>query len=221
MSGFLRSYDQGASWTPTSPSTGPTSATPSARQSTATPTTSSTIPMRRPPRSVRQYRRRAILAEAEHPVAAGRCLVRAVTLMEDGGCWPGPTTRTTSTTSTIASARTRGRTWTEEEGAGSTRRFGIRNWATSGAGTISMGGPEATVRARTASFCTNLRRRELGQRHRRQQQYRPGDGYSANCLIHTDDDGSPDELMVLFSIQYKKVDTNEYVFFIRPGNKGN
>ena len=43
-----------------------------------------------------------------------------------------------------------------------------------------------------------------------------GDGYSTNCLIHTDDDGKPDELMVLFSIQYKGVDTNEYVFFIRP-----
>ena len=30
--------------------------------------------------------------------------------------------------------------------------------------------------------------------------------------------GAPDELMVVFSIQYKGVDTNEHVFFVRPGN---
>ena len=42
------------------------------------------------------------------------------------------------------------------------------------------------------------------------------DGYSANCRIHTYDDDVPDELMVLYSIIYKGLDTNEYVFFIKP-----
>ena len=42
------------------------------------------------------------------------------------------------------------------------------------------------------------------------------DGYSANCRIHTYDDDVPDELMVLYSIIYKGRDTNEYVFFIKP-----
>ena len=43
-----------------------------------------------------------------------------------------------------------------------------------------------------------------------------GDGYSANCRIGKYDDGAPDQVMVLYSIQYKGVDTNEYVFFIKP-----
>ena len=42
------------------------------------------------------------------------------------------------------------------------------------------------------------------------------DGYSANCRIHTYDDDVPDELMVQYSIIYKGRDTNEYVFFIKP-----
>ena len=42
------------------------------------------------------------------------------------------------------------------------------------------------------------------------------DGYSANCKINTYDDDVPEELMVLYSIIYKGRDTNEYVFFIKP-----
>ena len=42
------------------------------------------------------------------------------------------------------------------------------------------------------------------------------DGYSANCRIRSYDDDVPDELMVLYSIIYKGRDTNEYVFFIKP-----
>ena len=43
-----------------------------------------------------------------------------------------------------------------------------------------------------------------------------GDGYSTNCRIYTYDEDVPDELMVQYSINYKGVDSNEYVFFIRP-----
>jgi len=43
------------------------------------------------------------------------------------------------------------------------------------------------------------------------------DGYSHNCIIHKDDPATPDELMVLYIITYAGSDTNEYVFFIRPG----
>ena len=42
------------------------------------------------------------------------------------------------------------------------------------------------------------------------------DGYGQNCVINTYDDSVPDELMVIYSIVYKRRDTNEYVFFIRP-----
>jgi len=43
------------------------------------------------------------------------------------------------------------------------------------------------------------------------------DGYSHNCIIHKYDPATPNELMVLYSIIYAGNDTNEYVFFVRPG----
>ena len=41
-------------------------------------------------------------------------------------------------------------------------------------------------------------------------------GTATNCRIHTYDDNVPDEVMVQYSINYKGVDSNEYVFFIKP-----
>ncbi len=46
------------------------------------------------------------------------------------------------------------------------------------------------------------------------------DGYSHNCIINKFDPGTPNELMVEYSIQYSGRDTNEYVFFIKPITKG-
>ena len=45
------------------------------------------------------------------------------------------------------------------------------------------------------------------------------DGYSHNCIINKWDPGTPNELMIEYSIQYSGRDTNEYVFFIRPQTK--
>ena len=42
------------------------------------------------------------------------------------------------------------------------------------------------------------------------------DGYSYNCIINKYDPNTPNELMIEYSIQYSGRDTNEYVFFIRP-----
>ena len=42
------------------------------------------------------------------------------------------------------------------------------------------------------------------------------DGYSTNCQINTYENNVPKELMVQYSITYKGHDTNEYVFFIKP-----
>ena len=81
-----------------------------------------------------------------------------------------------------------------------------------------MGGPEATVRGSDRFVLYQSSDGEnWGNAIVVSSNTGRGDGYSANCLIHTDEDGVPDELMVLYSIQYKGVDTNEHVFFIRPG----
>jgi hypothetical protein len=48
---------------------------------------------------------------------------------------------------------------------------------------------------------------------------RSPDGYSHNCVVRKGD--GPPELMVLYSIIYEGRDTNEYVFFVRPGDEGN
>lgn len=48
---------------------------------------------------------------------------------------------------------------------------------------------------------------------------RDPDGYSHNCVVRKGD--GPPELMVLYSIIYEGRDTNEYVFFVRPGDEGN
>jgi hypothetical protein len=45
------------------------------------------------------------------------------------------------------------------------------------------------------------------------------DGYSHNCIITTQDTNTPNELMIEYSIQYSGRDTNEYVFFIKPQTK--
>ena len=42
------------------------------------------------------------------------------------------------------------------------------------------------------------------------------DGYSHNCIINKYDSDTPNELMIQYSIQYSGRDTNEYVFFVRP-----
>ena len=42
------------------------------------------------------------------------------------------------------------------------------------------------------------------------------DGYSHNCIVHKYDTSVPNELMVLYSIVYEGLETDEYVFFIRP-----
>ena len=42
------------------------------------------------------------------------------------------------------------------------------------------------------------------------------DGYSHNCIINKYDPDTPNELMIQYSIQYSGRDTNEYVFFVRP-----
>lgn len=42
------------------------------------------------------------------------------------------------------------------------------------------------------------------------------DGYSHNCIVHSHDKRTADELMVLYSIVYAGRDTNEYVFFVKP-----
>ena len=45
---------------------------------------------------------------------------------------------------------------------------------------------------------------------------RCGDGYSSNCIINQYNDDVPNELMVEYSINYEGKVTNEYVFFIKP-----
>lgn len=45
------------------------------------------------------------------------------------------------------------------------------------------------------------------------------DGYSHNCIINKYDPDTPNELMIEYSIQYAGRDTNEYVFFVRPRTK--
>ncbi len=42
------------------------------------------------------------------------------------------------------------------------------------------------------------------------------DGYSHNCIINKYNDNLPNELMIEYSIIYNGLDTNEYVFFIKP-----
>ena len=42
------------------------------------------------------------------------------------------------------------------------------------------------------------------------------DGYSHNCIINKYNDDVPNELMIEYSIIYSGLDTNEYVFFIQP-----
>lgn len=42
------------------------------------------------------------------------------------------------------------------------------------------------------------------------------DGYSHNCIINKYDPKTPNELMIEYSIRYGGRDTNEYVFFVRP-----
>ena len=42
------------------------------------------------------------------------------------------------------------------------------------------------------------------------------DGYSSNCIINQYNDDVPNELMVEYSIIYDGRDTNEYVFFVKP-----
>ena len=42
------------------------------------------------------------------------------------------------------------------------------------------------------------------------------DGYSHNCVINKYDADTPDELMIEYSIRYRGRDTNTYVFFVRP-----
>ncbi len=45
------------------------------------------------------------------------------------------------------------------------------------------------------------------------------DGYSHNCIINKHNPDTPNELMIEYSIQYSGRDTNEYVFFVRPLRK--
>ena len=45
------------------------------------------------------------------------------------------------------------------------------------------------------------------------------DGYSHNCIINKYSPDTPNELMIEYSIQYNGRDTNEYVFFVRPQTK--
>ena len=117
----------------------------------------------------------------------------AVTLMEDGGLLAGAYHSDDEYNFYYCISKDQGRTWTEERKArGSTRRFGIRNWATSGAGTISMGGPESYGEGSDRFVLYQSSDGEnWGNAIVVSSNTGRGDGYSANCLIHTDDDGSP------------------------------
>ncbi len=45
---------------------------------------------------------------------------------------------------------------------------------------------------------------------------RKTDGYSHNCIIHKNNNGIHQELMILYSIAYDPPRTSEYVFFLKP-----
>ena len=79
----------------------------------------------------------------------------AITLMADGGLLAGAYHSDDEYNFYYCISKDQGAPGPRRGSQGSTRRFGTRSWAKSEAGIISMGGPEATVRVRTASFSTS------------------------------------------------------------------
>ena len=219
MSGFLRSYDQGASWTHYESIDGVYVAYP---VGTAVDGDINYViydsdgggphVLYVSTDDGRSWRKRSTLP-LQDDVSYG-----AVTLMEDGGLLAGAYHLKDEYHFYYCISKDQGRTWTEQRKARVDQK--VRDPE------LGQIGGRYYLHGRSGSYGEGANRFVLyessdgenwGSAIVVNSNTGRGDGYSANCLIDTDEDGAPDELMVVYSINYKGKDTNEHVFFIRPG----
>jgi hypothetical protein len=219
MSGFLRSYDQGATWTHYESVDGVHIGYP---VGTAVDGGTNYVIYDSDGRGPhvlyvstddgRSWQKRSTLP-LQDDVWYG-----AVTLMEDGGLLAGAYNSDDEHHFYYCISKDRGRTWTEQRKA----RVDLKVRDPE----LGYVGGRYYLHGRSGSYGEGANRFVLYQSSDGENwgsgilvssNTGRGDGYSANCLIQTDEDGVPDELMVLYSINYKGKDTNEHVFFIRPG----
>ena len=224
MSGFMRSYDQGATWTAYESVDGvhigyPVGTAVDGDTNYVIYDSDGGSDGRRPhvlyvsTDDGRSWQKRSTLP-LQDDVWYG-----AITLMPDGGLLAGAYHSEDEYHFYYCISKDQGRTWTEERKAKVDQK--VRDPE------LGQIGGRYYLHGRSGSYGEGSDRFVLyessdgenwGSAIVVSKQTGRGDGYSANCLLDTDDDGAPDELMVVFSIQYKGVDTNEHVFFIRPDN---
>ncbi len=224
MSGFMRSYDQGATWTAYESVDGvhigyPVGTAVDGDTNYVIYDSDGGSDGRRPhvlyvsTDDGRSWQKRSTLP-LQDDVWYG-----AITLMPDGGLLAGAYHSKDEYHFYYCISKDQGRTWTEERKAKVDQK--VRDPE------LGQIGGRYYLHGRSGSYGEGSDRFVLyessdgenwGSAIVVSKQTGRGDGYSANCLLDTDDDGAPDELMVVFSIQYKGVDTNEHVFFIRPDN---